>query len=252
MPVPLDVLIVDDDQNMRLSLAEILREDGYGVRTASSGEEAVELCQRFTFRLILMDVRMPGIDGVEAFRQIRKHCIRSQIVLMSAYANTELADEAVREGVLRFLPKPLDIEAVLRLIADITGTAVLYVGASPEQADSLHQALGASRFCLTLAGDVEEALSLAAQISYHVMVLDLDPAEMQDAVAKIRASLPGLQLVLTSAEKSTGTETSTHARQDGIRGELSRPVKIEELITLLEELKRERLGTKRSPGSGNA
>ena len=67
------VLIVDDEANMRKTLAEILRDEGYQVTTAASGEEAIRLCQTNRFEAVLMDVRMPGIDGVEAFRQIRRH-----------------------------------------------------------------------------------------------------------------------------------------------------------------------------------
>ena len=79
------ILIVDDEMNMRRTLAAILSDEGYEVATAATGEEAVDLCSREQFGIVLMDVRMPGIDGVEAFRQIRRHREGVRVILMSAF-----------------------------------------------------------------------------------------------------------------------------------------------------------------------
>lgn len=71
------ILVVDDEPSMRKTVAAILRAEGYSVDVAASGEEAVELCSRSGYAVVLMDVRMPGIDGVEAFRGFdatRKAC----------------------------------------------------------------------------------------------------------------------------------------------------------------------------------
>ena len=67
------VLVVDDERNMRSTLAEILEAEGYAVETAESGEAAVQRCSVNPFDIVLMDVRMPGSNGVEAFRRIREH-----------------------------------------------------------------------------------------------------------------------------------------------------------------------------------
>lgn len=113
------ILIVDDEKNMRGTLAEILADEGYHVRTAESGEAAVEICQTSDFQVILMDVRMPGINGVEAFRIIRRKRRDARVILMSAYSVDELRRAALDEGAVAFLPKPLNLESVVGLIAKV-------------------------------------------------------------------------------------------------------------------------------------
>ncbi len=114
-----EILIVDDEKNMRGTLAEILAEEGYQVRTAASGEAAVEMCQTSDFQVILMDVRMPGINGVEAFRIIRRKRHDARVILMSAYSVDELRRAALDEGAVAFLHKPLNLESVVGLIQKV-------------------------------------------------------------------------------------------------------------------------------------
>jgi len=110
------VLVVDDEQNMRTTLADILADEGFEVGTAESGERAVKLCRRAEFDTVLMDVRMPGIDGIEACRRIREIRPDVRVILMSAYSVEQLVEDSLREGVVAFLRKPLDAERLLALL----------------------------------------------------------------------------------------------------------------------------------------
>jgi PAS domain S-box-containing protein len=112
------VLVVDDEKNMRTTLAEILRDEGYRVYTAETGEKAVRMCGRQDIDVVLMDVRMPGIDGVEAFRRIRQQRQGVRVIMMSAYSVDELEKVALAEGAVAFLRKPLQIDSVVKLIGE--------------------------------------------------------------------------------------------------------------------------------------
>ena len=112
------VLVVDDDEGMVATLYDILGAAGYSVDTAHSGPEAVERVGLQVPDCILMDVRMPGQSGVDAFREIKQLAPESAVIFMSAYAASTLVDEARREGALDVVPKPLDLERVLHLIDD--------------------------------------------------------------------------------------------------------------------------------------
>lgn len=119
------ILVVDDEKNIRVTLADILAEQGYEVRTARTGERAVKLCSRQPFDVVLLDVRMPGIDGVEAFRRIRAKRSDIRVIMMSAYSIEELRREALAAGALGFVRKPLDVDSLVALI----GTADADLGA---------------------------------------------------------------------------------------------------------------------------
>ena len=91
-----NILIVDDEKNMRITLSDILEEEGYKTSTAADGIEALEKCKESAYDVILMDVRMPGIDGVETFRKIRKLQQGVRVIMMSAYSVDELKQEALK------------------------------------------------------------------------------------------------------------------------------------------------------------
>lgn len=239
-----DVLIVDDDQNMRLTLAEILAEDGYAVLTASTGEEAVEICSEHTFRLVLMDVRMPGIDGVEAFRQIRQHCIRSQIVLMSAYSNPELETTAIDEGVLAFMPKPVEIEAINKIIAEVTSTAVLYVGMASDATKRLVHRVGEHGFQASICESIPGAVHLLTQINYDVLMMDIDGLNDVPAseLGKFVSSIGVLPVILIAATELISENPFANAFESQIIGRLRHPIESDAVLALLESIKRKRLG----------
>ena len=116
MTHPNSILVVDDHSAMRATLQDILRDEGYEVQSASSGEEAVDVFQDGHFDAVLMDVRMQGINGVEAFRQMKSVCNEVKVILMSAFSVEELKEESMQEGAVAFLPKPLDMESLIDLI----------------------------------------------------------------------------------------------------------------------------------------
>ena len=121
------VLIIDDELSMRVTLQDILADEGYDVSNAADGQTAVNLCAENDYDVVIMDVRMPGLNGVDAFRQIRRHCEGVRVILMSAYGMDDLKEMALKDGAIAFLDKPLEIEKVIHLIAEATETAILVV-----------------------------------------------------------------------------------------------------------------------------
>jgi len=118
------VLIVDDEPNMLRTLADILEDEGFEVSTAASGEEAVAMCAKKEYGVVLMDVRMPGIDGMEAFRRIRKKRTSVPVVMMSAYTVDHLLNDALKDGVVAFVQKPLDAAKVLFMMHSLANRPV--------------------------------------------------------------------------------------------------------------------------------
>ena len=114
------ILVVDDEKNMRTTLAAILRRVGYTVILAEDGEEAVEICRRYPVDLVVMDARMPGLTGIEAARQIRRWQTQIKVILMSAYSVNLTDRSSLGEGVIPFFSKPLDIPVLLSNVKVLT------------------------------------------------------------------------------------------------------------------------------------
>jgi len=110
------ILVVDDDRSNRQTLCSILSRDGYEVEDASGGKEALERLRTRPTALMLTDLKMPGMDGVELLRASRMVSPDTEVVLMTAYGTVETAVEAMKEGAYDFLTKPLKRHDILKTV----------------------------------------------------------------------------------------------------------------------------------------
>jgi two-component system NtrC family response regulator/two-component system nitrogen regulation response regulator GlnG len=110
------ILIVDDDAQLRQSFGKILEGEGFEVRAAPSGEAGVDEVAANPPDLVVMDVRMPGMTGIEAMQHMRASCPGLPVIIMTAYGGTETAIEATKLGAFDYILKPFDIPDILRLI----------------------------------------------------------------------------------------------------------------------------------------
>jgi two-component system, NtrC family, response regulator HydG len=110
------ILIVDDEESHRIMLRAVLKDEGYGVAEAADGMEAIRAVEKEALDLILMDLRMTSMDGIEALTEIRKISPNVPVLIMTAYASVKTAVEALKAGAFDYLTKPLDIEELKVLI----------------------------------------------------------------------------------------------------------------------------------------
>lgn len=110
------ILVVDDDRDMVKTLCDILRRRGWDSRPAYSGEEAIAVQREAGSAVVLMDITMPGIGGVEAFRAMRASDPDLRAILMTAHASETILQDAERAGAWRVIPKPLEVSALLALL----------------------------------------------------------------------------------------------------------------------------------------
>ena len=100
------ILVVDDEGAIRYSISKTLQRVGYQVHTAASGEEALEMMQRQDYDVVLTDIRMPGLTGVELLAEIKEHAPDAVVILLTGYASLETAIESLRLGAHDYLVKP--------------------------------------------------------------------------------------------------------------------------------------------------
>ncbi|HIJ57419.1 MAG TPA: FAD-dependent oxidoreductase [Deltaproteobacteria bacterium] len=113
------ILVVDDELIVRDSLKEILDEEGYTVEMAESGPAALEALSRQPYQLMLLDIKMPGMDGVEVLQKAKEMNPDLSVVMMTAYATVETAVEAMKIGALEYLIKPFETDALIPMVLSI-------------------------------------------------------------------------------------------------------------------------------------
>lgn len=107
------ILIVDDDEKMRDGLGEVLEEEGYLTVTAGSGDEALKKLSEMNFDLVITDLIMPGIDGMEVLRRVKSQRPKTRVIMITAYATIDNAVEAMKQGASDYLVKPFDVGDVV-------------------------------------------------------------------------------------------------------------------------------------------
>ena len=111
------VLIVDDDESMRIACAQTLEPSWFSVAVAANGEQALEIASRESFDVALLDLRMPGLPGMEVLRRLKEDSPHLMVIIITAYATIDSAVDAVKSGAYNYLPKPFTPEALLAIVS---------------------------------------------------------------------------------------------------------------------------------------
>lgn len=161
------ILIVDDDRVILHILAEGLRELGYEVATAVSGEEALRLARETSHDLAVLDMRMPGMSGVEVARELRRDNLAS-FVFLSAFGDETVVRDAAEAGALGYLVKPVDIPQLVPFIeaAIARGREIDLLRSTAEQ---LEQALKVEQKTRTAVGIIMERKGLDRQEAFDLL-----------------------------------------------------------------------------------
>ncbi len=124
------ILVVDDEVALAQVIADVLEAKEYYVAVANDGFAAVELAKKTSFDIVLMDIKMPGMNGVETYKEIKKVKPGIEAIMMTGYSVPDLIEEAKREGVCDVLNKPFDLGRLLALIEEVAAKESI-VGANP-------------------------------------------------------------------------------------------------------------------------
>jgi len=117
------ILVVDDQLGVRRLLLETFREDQHEVEMAANGAEALELLKRYGPDLILMDMKMPGMNGIETLRQIRVSDRSVGVIMMTAYGDAQNMEQAKDLGILYYMSKPFDLFELRDRVRQILATS---------------------------------------------------------------------------------------------------------------------------------
>ncbi len=114
-----NILIVDDLRSMRLTLGGVLEDERHNVVVVENGYQAIEAVENTHFAAVFMDIKMPGINGVETFREVKKLDPEIAVIMMTGYSVEDLIKTALEEGAYTCLHKPFDMEKVIGIVDNI-------------------------------------------------------------------------------------------------------------------------------------
>jgi len=107
------ILLVDDEARFLQTTQKLLTKSGYDVHTAPGGFEAIEILKRKTIHVVVLDVKMPGMDGITTLKEIKRHYPLVEVIMLTGHATVEYAIEGMRSGAADYLMKPVDAEVLI-------------------------------------------------------------------------------------------------------------------------------------------
>jgi len=168
------ILVVDDMRSMRLTLSGLMEDKGYHVTGVEDGYQAIDAARRTAFDLIFIDIKMPGINGVQTFREIKKISPGSVVVMMTGFAVEDLVKEALEEGAVSVIYKPFDVEKVVSLVEAVLKTVlILVVDDRSSDRKVLSQILSDKGYRVAEAADGNDAIQLVKGSHYDVIFMDI-------------------------------------------------------------------------------
>ncbi len=198
------ILIVDDDEDIRANMSDILGELGYDVTTAGDGPAALASLGRRPFDVILLDLRMPGMDGLTLYREAKKVQPGAAAILVTAFASGLAREQARGLGLIEVLSKPVDLPRLKRQIdLALEQPLLLVVDDDRDLCASLWDVLHGQGYRVCLAHDEAGAARSLGNRSFRVVLIDLklpdgDGAEL---VRRVRAQNPEARTVLITGHR---------------------------------------------------
>ena len=231
------IMVVDDDEGMRITLEGIIEDEGYEVMGAGDGYQAIQLAKETPFDLIFMDIKMPGINGVETYREIKRISPQSVVVMMTGFSVEDLVKEALEEGAYAVIYKPFSMEQIIDIVGAVLKTIfVLVVDDRAADRQTLRAILEDNGYKTYEAQDGKQAITMASEKHYGVVLMDIKMPGMDGFTAfeGIRKIDPRMKVIFI-----TGYALEDSVREALLAGAytvLGKPVDPEEILTLMKSI----------------
>jgi len=172
--MPKHVLVVDDDRDHAESVAEILEMRGHRVELAYTGEEAIARFCEADFDMVLMDVKLPGMNGVQTFFEFRRVRADARVLMMTGYSVEQLVAQAVDNGALGILRKPFNAADLLTAVDNVKPRGIVLIADDdPLFTESIMPVLASHGYHVETAGTGEEALQKLSSGEIDCLLLDV-------------------------------------------------------------------------------
>lgn len=231
------VLIVDDDADIRSNFADILSEVGYSTTTVENGEAALECVRQQEFDVVLLDYKMPGMDGATLYNEIKKLRPSIAAIMVTAWAGSDGVQRAMNAGTWDVLRKPVNIGELLdKLNRAVHAPIILVVDDDEEFCHSLWEILNLRRFRVSLAHSESEGIRQAdlSQCQIAIVDLKLGTGDGTNVLRRIHNLLPSTVKILISGKERDSHTASELLGRMPIDAFYSKPLDVDGLLEMID------------------
>lgn len=234
---PVRLLVVDDDLDTCANLADILSDLSYEVQTATDASTALRLLDELAYDVVLLDLKLPGMDGLQLYRELKRRSPSTVAILITGFADAETRQRADQVGVWRILSKPVAVPALLPLISEAADQPLLLiVDDDKDFCASLHDVLRERSFRVGIAGSAQEAVQQMNRQEFPVVLVDwrLPDADGLQLLEQIHSQHPQARTVLLTGHRH---ELSQRLEQNSLHGVdvfFYKPIEMDDFLGTLQ------------------
>ncbi len=233
------ILIVDDEQDACQNLADILVDFGYRVDVAYDGLSALNLVRDHTYDMALLDYKMPGMDGLTLYREIKKLSSGTVAILVTAYAANATANEALAAGARNVFPKPVDFPMLIQVMTQaLDRPLMLIVDDDVDLCGNLWDLLNESEYRVYLAHDEDQAAARLTSRAYDVVLIDmkLPQGDGQGVYERVRQTNPLAHVIAITGCRLETEQFVQQIIADGANAVCYKPFDVPELLNTIGRL----------------
>lgn len=238
-PAP-HLLVVDDDVDTCKNLCDILTDLGYRVDLAHEGQAALELVRKNSYDIALLDLKMPGMDGLTLYREIKKLRADTVAVIVTAYASSTTADDARAAGAWQILSKPVDFPKLLGLVDEaLDQPLVMIVDDDPDLCENLWDVLRERGYRVCTAHNELEATDRLKDRSYKVVLIDMKLSGQdggQRVYQQVRKANPHARTILITGLRSEMDQMVQKLLAEGADAVCYKPFDVSALLDAVKRL----------------
>lgn len=236
------ILVVDDDVDTCRNLSDILHDLGYRVDVAHDGPNALELVRRNVYDVALLDYKMPGMDGLTLYREIKKVRAGTVAIVVTAYAGGTTVEEALGAGAWQVLPKPVDFPKLLGLVgAAAEQPLVLVVDDDHDLCATLWDVLRERGYRVCVAHDEREAAEHVKASKFRAVLIDmrLPQGDGASVFHLVRQANPLTRTIVITGHRSEMDQQVQQILKEGADAVCYKPFDVPKLLATLNQLTHE-------------
>lgn len=233
------ILITDDNIEFCSNVKDILELEGFEADSVHNGIDAIKAIQKESYGLVLMDIKMPVMNGVETFKKIKLIAPETPVIMMTAYAVEDLIKEALNEGAFGAFYKPVDFKKLLASINDArqNGALIMVVDDDLELSSNISNILTEKRFRVKTAEDGETAVQISREKNIDVILLDIKLPVMNglETYMAIREIRPDAVVILMTGYFQEMEDIVQQTLKKGAYVCLEKPLDIGYLLKVIQD-----------------